>query len=158
MADPESSCDPPERGTPVLVSACLLGRACRYDGKSKLDSELEHELTENGLRPIPFCPEEQGGLPTPRAKAWIDNMDAAAVWAGKAELVSIEGLQVTREFKTGAELALKKCREQGIDTAFLKERSPSCGVANTYVGNELIEGPGVTAYWLAKHGIKTLGR
>lgn len=158
MANPQDSPNAADPGTPVLVSACLLGRACRYDGKSKLDADLERELGEQGQRAVAFCPEERGGLPTPRPKAWIADKNAAAVWAGEAEMVSIEGHQVTREFKAGAELALQECQENAIDTAYLKERSPSCGVANTYVGNELIEGPGVTAYWLAKHGIKTLGR
>ncbi len=158
MGNPKDSPDATDSGTPVLVSACLLGQACRYDGKGKLDAGLGQELSEQGLRAIAFCPEERGGLATPRPKAWIADSNAAAVWAGEAEIVGVGGRQVTSEFKAGAELALQECRRHAIDTAYLKERSPSCGVANTHVRNELTTGPGVTAFWLAKHGIKTLGR
>ena len=57
---------------PVLVSACLLGRACRYDGRHNADRALRHEIEASGLRAVPFCPEEHGGLATPRPSAWIE--------------------------------------------------------------------------------------
>ncbi|MCP5020740.1 MAG: DUF523 domain-containing protein, partial [bacterium] len=121
MANPQDSPDATDSGTPVLVSACLLGQACRHDGKGKLDAGLEQELSEQGLRAIALCPEERGGLATPRPKAWIADKNAAAVWAGEAEIVSVEGRQVTGEFKAGAELALQECRRHAIYTAYLKE-------------------------------------
>ena len=64
---------------PVLVSACLLGEECRYDGAHNRDAALARTLTERGERAVPFCPEEHGGLGTPRPPAWIESRDAAAV-------------------------------------------------------------------------------
>ncbi|MFT4649186.1 MAG: hypothetical protein ACI87O_001593 [Planctomycetota bacterium] len=144
--------------TPVLVSACLLGQPCRYDGKGKHDADLEKELQERGMQAISFCPEERGGLATPRPKAWIESQDAAAVWTGAAEIVSEQGQNVTAEFKAGARLALEECQKNSISSAFLKERSPSCGVAFTHVQGTLVEGPGLTTFLLAKNGISVHGR
>ncbi len=157
MANQQKSSEVPRPGTPVLVSACLLGQACRYDGKSKLDSGLEKELEDHGLRAVPFCPEEMGGLPTPRPKSWIAAGDSASVWTDEAEVVTEEGLDVTREFKSGARLALEECVKHGITRAYLKERSPSCGVKNTHVDGRLVAGPGVTAALLLKNGIRLRG-
>jgi len=66
---------------PVLVSACLIGRYCRYDGRTNRDSVLERELAAAGERAVPFCPEEEGGLATPRPPAWIERESAEAVIA-----------------------------------------------------------------------------
>jgi len=145
----------PER--PVLVSACLLGQECRYDGRSNRDGALERELAARGLRPVPFCPEEHGGLGTPRPPASIDERGASAVVDGEARVVTDRGVDVTREFMAGAEGALAVCRAQGIRLAFLKERSPSCGVCQTHVAGKVVEGPGVTSELLARNGIEVHG-
>ncbi len=159
MAVPsDSPNDPTRTTTPVLVSACLLGQPCRYDGKSKLDSGLEEELRSKNQHAVAFCPEESGGLATPRSKAWIGSKNAAAVWAGDAELVTENGGHVTAEFKRGAQLALEQCSQRGITTAYMKERSPSCGVRQTHVDGQLVEGPGDTSALLAQNGIHTCGR
>jgi uncharacterized protein YbbK (DUF523 family) len=142
---------------PVLVSACLLGCACRYDGRENRDRALERELEADGLRPIAFCPEEHGGLGTPRPPAWIESGGAEAVLDGKARVVADSGRDVTDEFRRGAEGALELCREHGITRAFLKERSPSCGVAATHVAGAAVPGPGVTAALLARAGIEVRG-
>ena len=142
---------------PVLVSACLLGRACRYDGRHNQDGELERRLAAEGLEPVPFCPEEAGGLSTPRPPAWIAEQDAEAVLDGQARLVTDSGADVTAEFLAGARGTLERCRETGAERAFLKERSPSCGVAHTHVAGELVEGPGVTAALLAREGLQVEG-
>lgn len=148
------SCDTTE---PVLVSACLLGRACRYDGGHCRDEELSASLADEGLRAVPFCPEEHGGLGTPRPAAWIGERGAAAVVDGEAPMLTEAGREVTDEFLAGARGALERCRELGIKRAYLKERSPSCGVAQTHVDGALSEGPGVTTEVLRRAGIQCLG-
>lgn len=142
---------------PVLVSACLLGRTCRYDGRHNQDGELARRLAANGERAVPFCPEEHGGLGTPRPPAWIESGDAAAVLARRARLVTDTGRDVTTEFVTGADGALETCRHEGIAKAYLKERSPSCGVTHTHVANQLVAGPGVTTARLRAAGIEVEG-
>lgn len=152
-ADPE----PRPAGTPVLVSACLLGRTCRYDGRHNRDRVLEDELARRGERAVPFCPEEHGGLGTPRPAAWIEARDAAAVLDGAARVVSEHGRDVSAEFLTGARGALAACEQGGARKAYLKERSPSCGVRATHVAGEAVAGPGVTAELLRRAGIEVEG-
>jgi uncharacterized protein YbbK (DUF523 family) len=142
---------------PVLVSACLLGQECRYDGRSNRDGELERELASRGMQAVPFCPEEHGGLGTPRPPASIEERGAAAVIDGEARVVTDAGLDVTGEFVLGAEGALATCRAHGIRRAFLKERSPSCGVCQTHVAGKVVDGPGVTSELLSRHGIEVRG-
>jgi uncharacterized protein YbbK (DUF523 family) len=145
------------REIPVLVSACLIGRECRYDAKHNLDRALERELLERGERAIAFCPEEHGGLGTPRPPAWIERESADAVLDGRARMVTHQGRDVTGEFVAGAQGALAACREHGILKAYLKERSPSCGACSTYVDGKLVPGPGVTTALLRRHGIEVEG-
>jgi uncharacterized protein YbbK (DUF523 family) len=142
---------------PVLVSACLLGRECRYDGSQNRDRALERELEAEGLEAVPFCPEEHGGLGTPRPPAWIESRGAASVLDGEDKVVTDAGMDVTEAFLDGAKGALETCRLRGIRLAFLKERSPSCGVCRTHVGGTVAEGPGVTAELLAREGIEVRG-
>lgn len=153
----ESTEQDPGVQLPVLVSACLLGRACRYDGRHNQDGALERRLEREGLRAVPFCPEEAGGLGTPRPAAWIAGGDAQDVLDGAARMVTDAGADVTAAFLAGASEALATCRSQGIARAFLKERSPSCGVARTHADGALVEGPGVTAALLARHGVLVEG-
>ncbi len=149
---------PAEKGKkPVLVSACLLGRSCRYDQGHNHDRALERELDARGERAVPFCPEEEGGLGTPRPPAWIESGDAQAVLDGQTRMVTEEGADVTEGFLAGARGALACCSENGISKAYLKERSPSCGVAATCVGGSPVHGPGVTARFLARAGIEVSG-
>jgi len=142
---------------PVLVSACLLGRTCRYDGRHNRDSALERELALKGLAAVPFCPEEAGGLGTPRPPAWIQGGDAAAVLRGAARVVTDAGADVTAGFLEGARGALLLCAARGIQQAYLKERSPSCGARSTHADGGLVPGPGVTAALLQSHGIAVTG-
>jgi uncharacterized protein YbbK (DUF523 family) len=139
---------------PVLVSACLLGRECRYDGSQNRDRALQRELEAGGMRAVPFCPEEHGGLGTPRPPAWIEREGAAAVLDGRDRVVTEAGADVTAQFVKGAEGAVAACRTHGIRLAFLKERSPSCGSCNTHVGRSLTSGPGVTTELLRRNGIE----
>ncbi len=138
------------------MSACLLGRSCRYDGSHNEDAALRAELAREGFEAIPFCPEEEGGLGTPRPPAWIQG-DAAAVLDGRGRVVTESGRDVTEGFLRGAELALARCRALGLRRAYLKERSPSCGVCQTHAGGARVDGRGVTAERLAREGIEVIG-
>lgn len=132
-----------------LVSACLAGCKCRYDGSSfPVDRVLE--LVNSG-RAIPFCPEDIGGLKTPRDPCEI------LVTGGTLKVLGISGADYTREFMTGAELSLKLARESGIKKAILKSRSPSCGCGEIYDGTfsgKKIKGNGITADLFIKNGIR----
>lgn len=137
----------------VLVSACLLGQECRYDGRANTDRALERDLAEKGLVPVPFCPEEHGGLGTPRPPAWIERGNAAELLDGRDRVVTDSGRDVTAQFVAGAEGALEMCRRHGLTRAFLKERSPSCGSCQTHSAHGLVDGPGVTTEFLRRNGI-----
>lgn len=133
-----------------LISACLCGQNCRYDGGS-FDYPALRRLVDEG-HALPFCPECAGGLPTPRVPCEIvcspDNTRT---------VISRTGVDCTAEYQRGAELALALCREQGLVGAILKDGSPSCGATRIYDGTHTgrrIAGQGVTAELLAKSGIK----
>lgn len=153
MEQSESRGKAPGGNELALVSACLLGRSCRYDGSHNRDRTLESELALRGLTAVPFCPEEHAGLGTPRDPAWIESGGAAAVLDGSARVVTENGRDVTQAFLSGARGALELCRDRGLARAFLKERSPSCGVRATHVAGELAAGRGITAELLARSGV-----
>lgn len=132
----------------ILVSACLLGTPCRYDGKS-VPCDRVINLKER-FELIPFCPEVAGGLKTPRT---------AAERQGDS-VVTSSGCDVTKEYKSGAEQALQIAKENGCTVAILKEKSPSCGKGKIYDGTfrkVLADGNGVTAQLLLEHGITVVG-
>ncbi|HYO61949.1 MAG TPA: DUF523 domain-containing protein [Actinomycetota bacterium] len=142
-------------GEPVLVSACLAGRACRYDGSAN-DDDLVGRLVAEG-RAVLVCPEVAGGLGTPRPPAEIVGGDGADVLAGRARVVTAGGADVTDAYVAGAQRALKAAREAGARTAILKARSPSCGKSGIYDGSfsrSLRSGDGVTAALLRANGIE----
>ena len=129
----------------ILVSACLLGVNCRYDGKSSQNSELFEKLKEHNI--IPICPEQLGGLATPRPPA--ENLGD--------DVITKDGREVTEEFSAGAMEALKITRLSGATSAILKARSPSCGSGKIYDGSfsgVLIDGDGLTAKLLKANGIE----
>lgn len=134
----------------AIVSACLLGVECRYDGGSnKLPDEKLSEFKEK-YELIPVCPECYGGLTTPRVPSER---------VGDRVLSKI-GTDVTAEFSRGAEAALYLAKLFGADIAILKENSPSCGSGTIYDGSfsgTLIPGDGVTAELLKKNGVTVLG-
>ncbi|MCB9902842.1 MAG: DUF523 domain-containing protein [Planctomycetes bacterium] len=140
----------------VLVSACLLGKRCKYDGGDNADGVLRRELESRGFEAVPFCPEEEGGLGTPRPPAWL-TASAEEVLDGAGAVVTDAGRDVTAEFRAGADKALELCARAGLKRAFLKERSPSCGCASTHVDGELVDGPGMTAALLRRNGVECEG-
>lgn len=132
----------------MLISACLMGVACRYDGRSKALGELAHLMERYTL--IPVCPEQLGGLPTPRPPAEIA--------AGRVR--TQDGADVTVQYDRGAEEVLRLAQCFGCKKALLKERSPSCGSGEIYDGSfsrKLISGRGRTAALLEEHGVTVVG-
>jgi uncharacterized protein YbbK (DUF523 family) len=126
-----------------LVSACLIGLCTRYDGQTKADPGCLAQLTSSVW--IPVCPEQLGGLPTPREAADIVGGDGVDVLAGRAEVTTKSGIDLTAEFIRGAEQVLQLARLQQVGVAFLKARSPSCAVHGKI---------GVTAALLQSAGIE----
>ena len=132
----------------ILVSACLLGIGCRYDGKHKANSDVLSLGEKYNL--IPVCPEIYGGLPTPRVPSERIG----------DKVMMKDGCDVTENYQRGAREALELCRIYNIKTAILKERSPSCGKGEIYDGTfsgALTERDGVTAELLIANGIQVLG-
>lgn len=139
----------------VIVSACLVGLKTRYDGKEIQDSEVLKLL--KGRAFIPVCPEQLGGLPTPRPSAEISGGTAQGVLDGKAKVIDENGVDVTREFLRGAYEVLKLAKLTGATTAILKEKSPSCGVTLVYKNGTLVASAGILAELLQKEGVEVKG-
>ena len=128
----------------LIVSACLAGFPCRYDGKKAINTAVQ-QLVKEG-KAIPVCPEQLGGLPTPRLPAEMK--------AGK--VINSDGNDVTEAFEKGAAVVLEIAKQYGCTGALLKARSPSCGKGRIYDGSFsgiLIEGNGKTADLLMRNGI-----
>ena len=131
----------------ILVSACLLGENCKYNGKNNYSERVAAYVA--GHEVIPVCPEVLGGLPTPRDPSEIVN----------GEVINCKGISVDRQFRTGAEEALRIAKENDIALAVLQSRSPSCGVRQIYDGSftgKLIPGQGVFAGLLRENGFRVM--
>lgn len=132
----------------LLISACLIGTPCRYDGKSNLTEKLPLLMEKYTL--IPVCGEVLGGLPTPRVPS--ERLGE--------KVISREGKDVTENFLRGAEEVLRLAKRYNCSVALLKERSPSCGCGEIYDGSftkKLVRGNGVTAELLLKNQVKIFG-
>ena len=139
---------------PVLISSCLLGIACRYDGGHCGVEEIVAKAPD--LHLIPICPEQLGGLPTPRNPATIVNGDGEAVLAGHGQVINSAGQDVTAAFLKGARETLRLAEISGATTALLKNKSPSCGLATPYCETDTGYGLGVTAALLTSAGIEVI--
>ncbi|MCR4707528.1 MAG: DUF523 domain-containing protein [Clostridiales bacterium] len=131
----------------IMVSACLAGENCKYNGGNNRNEKVLALLAGN--ESIPICPEVMGGLPTPRVPSEIR----------RGIVVNRDGANVDREFRRGAELVLELAQKERPDLIILQPRSPSCGVSQHYDGSftgKLTEGPGVTAELLMKHGFRVM--
>ncbi|MCL2525723.1 MAG: DUF523 domain-containing protein [Coriobacteriia bacterium] len=145
--------------TKIIVSSCLLGKCCRYDGRDSLSPLLVEELDEMCEPYLDVCPEVLGGLSTPRSRAEIVGGCGKEVLAGTAKVLTQDGLDVTNAFVAGAMDVLRLCKKRGVRTAFLKAKSPSCGAGQIYDGSftgTLRDGNGVTAELLIQNGIKVI--
>ena len=132
----------------ILVSACLLGLDCRYDGGDNKIEELLEFLSDKNY--LPVCPEQMGGLTTPRDPAEI-------TVASERKVVTSSGEDVTSQFLKGANETLKLKNLTGASYAILKARSPSCGSKQIYDGSftkVLIQGQGLTSELLRQHDVK----
>lgn len=136
----------------ILVSACLVGINCRYDGSNVKNDGLLKKIKAEGF--IPVCPEQLGGLSTPRPRASIEKGTGKDVIMGKAKVIDVNGKDVTGEFLKGSQEALKIAKLSRIKTAVLKENSPSCGVEFTNGDFKKIIGSGVFTARLKREGIK----
>lgn len=132
----------------ILVSACLLGLPARYDGAEKAADWVVHLAAHHAL--IPVCPEQLGGLPTPRTPCERRG----------SRVIARDGQDCTLPYIRGAECALRVARLNGCAVAILKQRSPSCGSGAVYDGSftaTLVPGSGLAAEALAAHGVKVVG-
>ncbi|HDD35224.1 MAG TPA: DUF523 domain-containing protein [Candidatus Desulfofervidus auxilii] len=139
----------------ILVSACLVGIKCRYDGNDAICPQLMKML--KGKQYLPVCPEQLGDLSTPRPPAIIVGGTGIDVLSLKARVINERGQDVTFNFLKGAKKTLEMAETFEVKICYLKERSPSCGVNFVYTNEGLIAGKGVTTAILAKNGYKVIG-
>ena len=129
----------------ILVSACLAGENCKYNGGNNRNEQILQLMSEGAHEILPVCPEVLGGLPTPRVPAEIRS----------GRVTAKDGRDVDAKFRLGAEKCLEIALREKPDLIILQPRSPSCGVKQRYDGTftgTLTEGPGVTAALLMRHG------
>ena len=144
----------------VLISGCLMGQCCRYDGQDCLEAASTGLLEfKQARRILSVCPECLGGLPTPRPKSEIVGGDGWSVLGGSARVVNEQGVDVTQAFISGAEKVLAMGLHNQVSSAVLKSKSPSCGIGVIYDGSftgRLKRGDGVTTALLKKHSIRCI--
>lgn len=135
----------------IIVSACLTGVRCRYDGGHRLDEKVLMLSMEDEL--VPLCPEQMSGLTTPRQPSEIIDGDGDDVLEGRARVVDAEGKDVTAQFIKGAMEGLAIAKRIDVKKAIMKEKSPSCGVHRIYRNGILVSGKGVLTALLLREGI-----
>lgn len=131
----------------IMVSACLAGKNCKYNGGNNRNENILQLIAEHEV--ITVCPEQMGGLPTPRIPSEICN----------DVVMTKDGRNVDKEFRLGAAKCLEIARRERPDLIVLQSRSPSCGVKQRYDGTfsgALLEGAGVTAQLLIKNGFQVV--
>ena len=131
----------------ILVSACLLGVNCKYDGGNNASNEIDEFLKNYEI--IPICPEIMGGLSTPRSASEVINN----------KVINKDGVDVTEQYIKGAKECLFLAQKYNVKKALLKKKSPSCGFGQIYDGtfsHTLIDGNGITAELLKKNGIEII--
>ncbi|MDI6808873.1 MAG: DUF523 domain-containing protein [Candidatus Eisenbacteria bacterium] len=138
----------------IIVSACLAGFNCRWDGANCANIAVE-TLVRTG-NAIPACPEQLGGLSTPRSPAEIETGGGSSVLSGTSRVVNRDGQDVTEQFVRGAKEFLRIAQKYGAKEAILKQGSPSCGFGRIVRKGKDIEGSGVTARILEENGIKVV--
>lgn len=135
----------------IIVSACLLGFNCRYDGERSPDTQLLLSPVRDQY--VPVCPEQLGGLPTPRAPSEITCGDGFDVLEGRSRIISDSGVDVTDYFLRGANEVMRIVELFGISEAIMRDKSPSCGVCCIKRTGSIVKGSGVTSALLSKNGI-----
>ena len=135
----------------ILISACLVGMNCKYNGKNNF-KKIALELVKTG-QAIPICPEQLGGLPTPRNPAEIKMRN------NQKRVIDNKDKDITEEYTRGANEVLRLAKELNVEKVILQSRSPSCGVGKIYSGNfdgKLIDGNGVLAQMLIENNIEVI--
>ncbi len=154
-AGPEREPEPGPLEPPVLVSACLLGLNTRYNAVPVENEDMLRLARERRI--LPLCPEQLGGLPTPREPASIVGGGGEDVLDGRARVVTASGRDVTEAFLRGAQETARLARLAGVRRAYLKSRSPSCGAGELRnLAGGLDVGDGVTAALLGRMGIEVV--
>ena len=149
-----------KKGSCWLISACLLGVACRYDGREAPVCLDPAPLLGAGGMVVPVCPEQLGGLPTPRAPVEIQGGDGFDVWSGHARVRDRSGRDWTDHFRKGARMVLQIARMTGAVGMIGQTASPSCSSAGIYDGRfqrRQVAGRGVCAALLQNSGFETIG-
>ena len=135
----------------MLISACLVGINCKYNGGNNYNKKAL-ELVKKGIA-IPICPEQLGGLTTPRNPSEIKTID------NEVRVIDNKNNDVTKEFKRGANEVLKLAKILNVDKVILKSKSPSCGIGKIYDGtfsNKLIDGNGILVKLLMDNNIEVV--
>ena len=135
----------------ILVSACLAGINCKYNGKNNYNEKI-FDLVKKG-EAIPICPEILGGLTTPR------NPSEIKIINGKRKVINSLGIDVTKEYEKGAQEVLNFAKKLNVDKVILKDRSPACGYKKIYDGNfngTLVDGNGILTDLLLKNNIEVI--
>lgn len=141
----------------ILVSSCLCGEKCKYNGEDNLNIDVMAYLAQKEVMHV--CPEVLGGLSTPRVPAEIVGGSARDVLKGNAKVMTKEGEDVTMAFIRGANKVLQIAKQFNAKQAVLKAKSPSCGKGEVYDGSfnhNLIVGNGITAEILLEEGIEVI--
>jgi uncharacterized protein YbbK (DUF523 family) len=141
----------------ILVSACLCGLNCKYDGGNN-EHPIFAEMLDRG-EVVTVCPEVLGGLPIPRKPAEISPGTGGDVLAGTAQVIARDGEDLTKFFVKGAQRSLELAQEHQVDLVILKSNSPSCGVGKIYDGtftHQFKDGHGVTAALLKENGLSVV--
>jgi len=128
----------------VIASACLVGINTRYDGKNEKSDKIYKLFLEGKI--IPLCPEQLGGLPTPRPKSTIIN----------SSIINEKGENITENFNRGAQEFLKCAKILNVKKIYLKDGSPSCGLNYTNKNWQKVKGSGITAELLKKEGFNII--
>ena len=140
----------------VLVSACLVGVRCRYNGKDAFSERILKEFENKAV--ICVCPELLAGQGIPRVACNIHNGDGQDVLEGKAKVIGIDGNDYTKAYLEGAYKALELAKTHNVKCAYLKSKSPTCGKGKIFdeTGKNLKVGNGIFAELLLLHGIKVI--
>jgi uncharacterized protein YbbK (DUF523 family) len=140
-----------------IASACLIGKKCRYDGEAREDPEIKKLYIDGKVKPV--CPECLAGLKVPRCPSEIISGDGKDVLEGRAKVIGQDRSDRTKEFIEGAEKTLEAARSCSAVMAYMKAKSPSCGLTRIYDGTfsgRIKEGCGVTSALLLENGIKVV--